>query len=204
MVRLHQGEFVNRVNIAEWLNHRNMHGIAVEIGTHRGDFAYAFLSKWKGKRLYCIDPWTNPPGYEGQAKLLPGGGVNRQEDYRIAYERFAGKLAERVCFVRNTSQNAAKTFENKTPLLDMIYIDGDHRYEMVMKDMELWYPMIAPGGLLAGHDFMSRMPYTAYENVQRAVMDFAVKHNLDIYVVPELEDEPEFQPWSFYMVKPTA
>lgn len=36
--------------------------------------------------------------------------------------------------------------------LDLVFIDGDHAYDAVCRDIIEWRPRIAPGGLLCGHD----------------------------------------------------
>lgn len=198
----HQGEFINRVNFAHHLNHHRLTGLALEVGTHRGEFSYQFLSIWKGKRLYCVDPWTIPEGYEEQAKLLPQThGRDREDDYTHAFKLLSNRFGDRVLFFKMTSEQTVEEFPLSV-LLDFVYIDGDHRYDMVLADLERWYPYIRRGGLLAGHDFISRSPYNAYLDVQRAVVDFARRYKLEIRVVAELETEPEFSPWSFYLVKP--
>ena len=40
----------------------------------------------------------------------------------------------------------------KPASLDFLFIDGDHSYEGVVKDAELWRPLVKPGGLIAYHD----------------------------------------------------
>jgi hypothetical protein len=37
--------------------------------------------------------------------------------------------------------------------LDWAYIDGDHRYEAVLSDLELVHRKLKPGGLAAGDDY---------------------------------------------------
>jgi cephalosporin hydroxylase len=37
-------------------------------------------------------------------------------------------------------------------LIDLLVIDGDHTYEGVRRDYELWSPLVRPGGLIAFHD----------------------------------------------------
>ena len=36
--------------------------------------------------------------------------------------------------------------------IDFLFIDGDHSYEGVSRDFELWYPKVRKGGLVALHD----------------------------------------------------
>ncbi len=53
------------------------------------------------------------------------------------------------------------------------FIDADHAYESVKKDIETWWPKIRIGGYLAGHDFQNN-------DVSRAVTEFAASNNLNI------------------------
>jgi hypothetical protein len=39
--------------------------------------------------------------------------------------------------------------------LDLVHIDGDHRYDSVKRDFELWSPKVAPGGCILFHDVTS-------------------------------------------------
>ena len=36
--------------------------------------------------------------------------------------------------------------------IDCVFIDGDHRYQFVKQDIELWRAKLKPGGWLTGHD----------------------------------------------------
>jgi hypothetical protein len=37
--------------------------------------------------------------------------------------------------------------------LDWVYIDADHHYEPVCRDIDAWLPKVKPGGVIAGHDY---------------------------------------------------
>jgi predicted O-methyltransferase YrrM len=50
---------------------------------------------------------------------------------------------------------------------DFVWLDGDHEYPDVKADLEAYRPLLAPGGLLAGHDFDPSFP-----GVPRAVREF--------------------------------
>lgn len=58
-----------------------------------------------------------------------------------------------------------------------VFIDADHSYEWVTRDLEAWFPKMRKGGILCGHD---------YENtdtaVKKAVHDFADKNDLKVKV----------------------
>ncbi len=60
------------------------------------------------------------------------------------------KLKEFVNIIDNTSKEANKQFKNEH--FDFIFIDADHRYEMIKEDIDLWYTKLKNGGILCGHD----------------------------------------------------
>lgn len=181
-------------------------GNAVEVGTHRGEFAHTLLHNWPG-HLTCVDPWSIPDGYGDQARLLPslgGNGFDRWADYRECRDRLNG-FGDRVSYRVLTSVEAAPHFVDES--LDFVYVDGDHRKEQVALDLELWWPKLKPGGVLAGHDYVTLNDPTGYPGigVREAVDEFVQFRNvpgtyeqLTVFVVREFTD----QPWSWYLVKP--
>lgn len=40
--------------------------------------------------------------------------------------------------------------------VDFLFLDGDHRYEAVRRDFELYEPLVRPGGVVAMHDISPR------------------------------------------------
>lgn len=185
------------------LNHRWQLGelckyeLAVEVGTHRGQFAEQLARARDGGKLWCIDPWTSYPG----AELLTGGGVDREADLNIAYSTLKQHIRDgRVELFRGTSADATLRFKDSST--DLVYIDGDHSYDAVWHDLQAWWPKVKPGGLLAGHDFICPGDVDVWPGVQKAVLAFADRHALDIWLVPENAVETAGQPWSFYMEKP--
>ena len=60
--------------------------------------------------------------------------------------------------------NILKILKGIQNQLDIVFIDGNHKYQPVLDDIEAWYPQIRPGGLLCGHDYSPDHP-----EVSRAV-----------------------------------
>jgi predicted O-methyltransferase YrrM len=114
-------------------------GIGVEIGCCDGYSTVNILAV-SDLHLTSIDPFIVDP----VAPCLQG-----------KLERFQTNLkpfGERITLLQDYSWNVVKTW--KTPL-DFLFIDGDHRYESVLRDFNEWTPLIKTGGILAMHD--SRM-----------------------------------------------
>jgi predicted O-methyltransferase YrrM len=45
-----------------------------------------------------------------------------------------------------------KVVKNWTSPIDVLFIDGDHRYDAVKQDFEDWLPLVTPGGFIIFHD----------------------------------------------------
>lgn len=63
--------------------------------------------------------------------------------------------------------------------LDAVFVDGDHSYAAVRKDLEFWWKKVRVGGQLLGDDYWMN-------DVSRAVKEFAQEKNLsfDLLTLP--------------------
>lgn len=182
----------SRNQFGSLLNDLGLTNAAVEVGTHRGDFAKQLLDTWKGT-LHCVDPWSNPPDYQKQAKFLWGNG-NREEDLVAAID-ILNPHQGRFILHRMLSSEAIKLFVDHE--LDFVHLDGNHEPPHVANDIENWWPKVRPDGILAGHDFIC--PNYGKDNwgryIQPAVFNFFGNRN--IYLVTESDGLP----WSYYVIK---
>jgi hypothetical protein len=187
-----QASFSDRRSFGAHLAHKGLVGVAAEIGTHRGQFAYEFLSGWPGRRLYCVDHWMK--NYDATDPAAIG---DRAADEMAARSLMATFPKERVTILRMASMEARLVLSN----LDFVYLDADHRPDRVYEDILGWWPLIVPGGILAGHDYICPgEPYGGWgANIQLVVNDFAHQNNLMVYLVTE----PMGLPWSWWVQKPT-
>lgn len=123
--------------------------VGAEIGVWRGESSHHFLTK--AKFLHMVDPWSldaydeNNTGWVGIRKLpellyylKPMIKSEDPEDAQKYYERVYDKVCEEfkhkpVEIFRGTSDDWFKNFKGR---LDWIYIDGDHTYDAVYRDLE--------------------------------------------------------------------
>ena len=61
---------------------------------------------------------------------------------------------------------------------DVVFIDGDHSYDGVRKDLLTAHAMLTPGGHIMGHDYMTDNP--GQDGVTRAVNEFCEASGLAI------------------------
>lgn len=132
------------------------HAVGAEIGVHRGDFSEKILAIAKPRKLFLIDPWTYEEG-ETYKDAWYGGrhGQNQShmdDRYDFVLKRFSKNIeAGQVHVVRDTSERALQNMENES--LDWVYIDGNHLYEFVRRDLELSLSKVRPGGIISGDDY---------------------------------------------------
>ncbi len=177
---------VCREQFGELLNKLGLLRVAVEIGTDKGVFAAQLLERWQGRLLICVDPWEDLPEYGGPLSRRP-----RLPDLLLCCNLLAKFLTgNRVQLLQMTSERAARHEEVQQVLglIDFVYLDGNHAAEFVRADIATWWPMLAAGGILGGHDW--DMP-----DVQTAVTEFAEANVLKIQVMPG-------DAWSWYVEKP--
>jgi len=140
----------------------------IEIGTYEGDHAKSLIQNLNINKLYCIDPYDKYLDYSISESGLSSKVVKAEVTARNKLKRYKGK----VIFLKEFSENS--TILKGSEMFDLIYIDGNHAYEYVKKDIELYYPLLVKGGILSGHDF--------YEGcgVIKAVTEFCNKNNLSL------------------------
>lgn len=172
---------VSREELPYILNARGLVGRGAEIGVRKGNYSKLLLETWEGKKLFSVDPWKEFDDTEYQ----DGANVS-QAKHNSFYRETLHKLAafeERSDVLRMTSAEAAPEFE--TGELDFAYLDAQHHYEAVEKDIRLWWPKIRPGGLLCGDDYMDGYLNGTKFGVKSAVDEFVAEKDLRLYVSAE-------------------
>lgn len=143
----------DRVELVELFNELGLTNKGVEIGVFLAEFSEQILKGWAAGKLYLVDPWGPCEAYTDYLQCTPEVG---EERYQQALQRLQQFPRERWEIVREHSPGAANRFEDES--LDWIYIDGNHSYEAVKADLAGWYPKVARGGIVAGHDYVNALP----------------------------------------------
>jgi predicted O-methyltransferase YrrM len=84
-----------------------------------------------------------------RGRLIQSFGHARQQVHLLAVDSHAPETLQRIQGLLKGNQ------------LDFLFIDGDHRYEGVKADFEMYSPLVRPGGLIGFHDIVPGPPENA-------------------------------------------
>ncbi|MET0026485.1 MAG: class I SAM-dependent methyltransferase [Candidatus Thiodiazotropha sp.] len=150
-------------------------GDLVEIGSLYGRSAYAMA--WLAARcrignLICVDPWSATRlEDQGPASELINRNIN-SIDFEKIFQGFLCHLSllPNAGYIRETSEDGYRVYQEavkagclETPELghipvqgriSLLHIDANHDYRHVRQDIELWEPLLAPGGWVLLDDYI--------------------------------------------------
>lgn len=146
--------------------------IGAEIGVHKGDFSRRILDLVRPRELHLIDPWRHEPSATYKDAWYGGHACGQAEmdtRYVGVCARFATEIRSGTVIVhRGNSSDVLERFGDE--YFDWVYIDGNHLYAFVLKDLQLSTSKTATGGYIAGDDYSS--PGWWRDGVRRAVDEF--------------------------------
>lgn len=171
----------HRDDLPSMFNNLGLLGHGVEIGVSYGGFAFHLRNTWKGEMLHLVDRWVHVPEWRDSANVDP---EKQEEYYRHVCRTF--HPARNTQIYRMDSVEASAKFEDK--FFDWIYIDADHSYDAVKKDINAWFPKLKPGGVMAGHDYMNGDVWGCYFEVKRAVDEWVKERGIQINTTTEAID----------------
>jgi hypothetical protein len=147
-------------------------GVGAEIGVYRGETSSHILGATETRMLYMVDPYVK--NYDPSDPTYSTRG-NPDHDYDMVKKKFAQQFPNRYTLLRQTSSQAAQVLDVE---LDFVFIDANHMYEHISRDLKLWVPKVKSGGLIMGHDWWRKFP-----GVITAVMEYA--HDSQAFVMPD-------------------
>jgi predicted O-methyltransferase YrrM len=123
---------------------------ALEVGTWCGNTAIPLAQKVKENngKLICVDHFKGNVGTD----LIESAAACD------VYGMFKGSVASQgledtIITIIGDSKHLRFI---KPYCFDFVFIDGDHRYSGVSKDIDNLWLSVRPGGILCGHDYNSR------------------------------------------------
>eukprot|EP00401_Gymnodinium_catenatum_P039953 CAMPEP_0117469956 /NCGR_PEP_ID=MMETSP0784-20121206/6964_1 /TAXON_ID=39447 /ORGANISM="" /LENGTH=428 /DNA_ID=CAMNT_0005264023 /DNA_START=13 /DNA_END=1295 /DNA_ORIENTATION=+ len=152
---------------------------AAEVGVFQANTSRLLLERFPGLHMLLVDPYhLHMDDPESEHQQLQEFYVSSEEvfDKAVAWTQ---PYRERATFVMQGSAEAAAWVAPGS--LDLVFIDGDHRYKSVVGDIFAWWPTLRVGGVLAGHDFALTFP-----GVVEAVTKFSASNGLSLFVAPEI------------------
>lgn len=140
----------------------------VEVGSWKGRsasfMAVEIINSKKNIKFDCIDTWEGSIEHNQDNKPWV---TEFQKDKDFLYSTFlknTQSVSDVINPIRKRSHDAAISYKNRS--LDFIFLDGSHEYKDVLLDLQLFYPKLKRGGIIAGHDYANFMP------VRMAVHEF--------------------------------
>jgi len=135
----------NRKYFLEYLIKENNYTTMAEVGVRDGRTTFYLLDKCPELTIYAID-------------LSIKGFMSKE-----AIDKYRNRLKP----IQGISYNVY----DEIPNVDLIFIDADHSYEGVSRDIQVYKNKLNKGGLLTGHDI-------DYPGVNKAVKQFIVSYDV--------------------------
>jgi hypothetical protein len=127
--------------------------IGAEVGTYKGIHAEQILKALPNlAKLYLIEPYERYEGYtdfDKMGALEPTFFTDAQKEARKRLEKYKN----RIVWIQNLFE-CYLVHE----LLDFIYIDGNHKYDAVLHDIE-HAEILVKHGVIGGHDYYPENHY---------------------------------------------
>lgn len=157
-------EFLSAYGMMPYLKRAGENLVGVEIGVLKGENIRLLLDELSNiKMIYGVDPYLE---HSDQ-------GTFRSQEYMDQYleiaERNLKTHKKRYKLVKKSSGEAHTDFKDES--LDFILLDGDHSYDGIKNDLEVYYPKLKKGGHIFIHD-------TYLPDVQKAMHDFRDENRL--------------------------
>ena len=131
-------DFINHIDKIRDVKDLNL----IEIGSYQGESTAEFAKRFK--TVIAVDPWVC--GYDNNDAASSNNGDIVENAFDERMSEFTNVTKKKM-----KSLEYAELIEDSS--VDIVYLDGDHRHQAVIEDLEAWLPKIKPGGFLTGHDY---------------------------------------------------
>ncbi len=163
--------------------------LIVEVGSWKGASAVAWASMLKEAgvdgAVICVDTWlggldhiTRPKGKDWQIRPYFKHGYS-QLYYQFLANVCQKGLQDYIVPLPNTSVTGARWLAQAGLTADLVYVDASHEEDDVYQDLEAYWRVLRPGGMMCGDDWA-----LAWHGVVCAVNRFARERDLKLQLAP--------------------
>ncbi len=131
----------------------------IEVGSWMGANAIMMAAHDTLRSVYCVDTWKG--GHDTLGAVAAALGPKQL--FTTFCNNCRDYLWKQIFPCVGSSQTYAAVWPWKAVA---VFVDADHTYESCKADLEAWWPVVAEGGILIGHDYQS------FPDVTRAADEF--------------------------------
>ena len=149
-------QFLGMANFCQFLNtwfteenSAKNNNIAIEIGSHMGEGLSMIAATQLFNVIHVIEPFA------GEEEFNEMFGWS-WEEVRQEWEWNTRHFKDIIKLHETFSYEIPDKFFKES--VNLVYIDGDHSYESVKRDIKLYLPKIRHRGVIAGHDYHEKWP----------------------------------------------
>lgn len=141
----------------------------IEIGSLYGRSTSIILDASPNSTISCID--TFQYSVDGKATV---------DDYFDKFSSNTKEYKDRIKVYKSLSFNIHDSFKDNS--IDLLFIDGDHSYDGVYKDIIYYHSKLKPGGIILGHDYPHPMVERFNFNGLMHCVNGLVRDRPDIFI----------------------
>jgi hypothetical protein len=143
-----------------------------EVGVLRGNNAWRIMKICKPSILYLVDAWANIPGVESRFS----DHARYAHLWQVASKHPDWCIQGRIRLVCAESGRAATELGLERVMLDAVYFDAANDFVGVRRELDAWWPLVRPGGVMGGHHYHERQ----FPGAVRAVQDFLTRRGMQL------------------------
>lgn len=148
-----------------------------EVGVWKGSNSRCLLKSFPDLNLLMVDLYRKHREVSVQISGMDDGQM--LDVLREAAEATQFAVSRRTIMVTDSVTASDYVLDRS---LDFVFVDADHSYDAVKKDLDAWMSKVRSGGMISGHDYGGRGDRRGWFGVKKAVDEFADKRRLEVCV----------------------
>jgi predicted O-methyltransferase YrrM len=172
-----QSSYMDRLSLyamAAHVAHKGMR--ALEIGSWLGatTVVLADVASYHSGTVDCVDTWSGS-GMEGDhlSTLASHGKDVIIEEFKRNMTDYG--LINHISIFRGRTDDILQNMASNT--YDIIFIDGCHQYDQVVRDIESCKHLVSPTGIICGHDYEKRGSSVSASHIKKS-QDLSVERSI--------------------------